>query len=193
MSTRAPGSGRWFAAGYGGLSGFFALDALVREPGTAASLETSRDDQGTTRAIVVSYAVAIVAAPVLRRALPGRLPPALAPAGLGLQAVGLGVRLCSMRALGRAYSRTLRTGEEQEVITTGPYRFVRHPGYAGSLMIWTGFALASGNAWVLTLVGGLLGSAYRRRIAAEEGLLLRTLPSYRDYALRTPRLIPGVW
>ena len=82
---------------------------------------------------------------------------------------------------------------EQQVIDTGPYRLVRHPGYAGSLLIWTGFALSSRSVPVVAAVGALLGPAYRRRIAAEEQLLRRDRPSYPAYTDRTKRLIPFVW
>jgi protein-S-isoprenylcysteine O-methyltransferase Ste14 len=187
--ARRPGSGgrRWFLAGYAGIAGFLALEALTRAPGRAASLETSADDQGTTRMIVAAYAIAAELPLLLRRvpALSGpalRLPPAAAPAGLVLQAAGLGLRAWSMRTLGGSYTRTLQTGAEQAVITAGPYRLIRHPGYTGSLLTWTGFALTSRS-----------GRAYQRRIAAEEQLLARDLPGYGAYQARTKKLVPFVW
>ena len=54
---RSDGGPGWFLAGYVGIAGFLALEALTRKPGRAASLETSADDQGTTRMIVVAYGV----------------------------------------------------------------------------------------------------------------------------------------
>lgn len=79
------------------------------------------------------------------------------------------------------------------VVETGLYRRLRHPGYTGSLLIWTGFALASRSAPVVALVAGLLAPVYRRRIAAEEELLARDVPGYDAYRRRTRRLIPFVW
>jgi protein-S-isoprenylcysteine O-methyltransferase Ste14 len=195
MATRGRGRNGlgWFLAGYAGIAGFGALEALTRQRGRAASLATSADDQGTTRMIVIAYAVAAELPLLLRRVPAPRLPPAAAPAGLVLQATGLGLRAWSMRTLGGSYTRTLRTGEEQAVITAGPYRLIRHPGYTGSLLTWTGFALTSRSVPVLTLVGGLLGRAYKRRIAAEEQLLSRDLPGYADYQQHTKKLIPFVW
>jgi protein-S-isoprenylcysteine O-methyltransferase Ste14 len=195
---RRRGGQGWFLAGYAGIAGFLALEALTREPGRAASLETSADDQGTTRMIVAAYAIAAELPLLLRRvpALGGpalQLPPAAAPAGLVLQAAGLGLRAWSMRTLGGSYTRTLQTGAEQAVITAGPYRLVRHPGYTGSLLTWTGFALTSRSLPVLALAGGLLGRAYQRRIAAEEQLLARDLPGYGAYQARTRKLVPYLW
>lgn len=191
-SRRGPGWG-WFAAGYLGVAGFFALEASVRRPGEASSLDATEDDQGTTATIVGAYAVAGIASPVLRRLPLRRLPGAVGPIGLALQGTGLGLRAWSMRTLGTAYTRTLRSELEHRVVDEGPYALVRHPGYLGSLMIWTGFALTSGSLPVAATVGGMLGQAYRRRIAVEEELLCRDLPGYEAYARRTWRLVPFVW
>jgi len=169
------------------------LEAVTRERGAASSLNASSDDQGSTRAIVAAYAAAICLAPMLRRVPSPRLPRLAGPVGLTLEGVGLAVRAWSMRTLGDAYSRTLRAADEQPVIDTGPYRLVRHPGYAGSLLTWTGFTLTSRSLPVFAVVSALLGQAYERRIAAEEQLLSRELPSYAGYSDRTKKLIPFVW
>lgn len=190
--SRGGGVG-WFVAGYVGVAGFFVLEATTRQRGAASSLTASRDDRGTTRMIVAAYAIAAVAAPLARVVWKPRLPRAAGPMGLGLEAAGLALRAWSMRTLGRSYSRTLRVELAQRTVESGPYRFVRHPGYAGSLLIWTGFALTSRSLPVVEWVGGLLALAYHRRVAAEEALLSRELPGYEAYSRRTKRLIPFVW
>ena len=191
-SAGARGSA-WFLAGYAGVAGFFAVEAATRERGRAASLDASKDDRGTTRLIVAAYVSASLLAPLLRRTPSPRLPRIAAPLGIGLEVAGLGLRAWSMRALGDSYTRTLRADAGQGVVESGPYRLVRHPGYAGSLLVWTGFALASRSVPVIAAVGALLGTAYTRRITAEEALLRRDLPGYAAYCDRTPRLIPFVW
>ena len=183
----------WFLAGYAGVTGFLALEALTRRHGSASSLQASADDQGTTRMIVTAYGLAAELPLLLRRLPVPQLPRALGPAGVLVQACGLGLRGWSMRTLGASYTRTLRADEGQRVIDTGPYRLMRHPGYTGSLLTWTGFALASRSAPVVALVAGLLGRAYQRRIDAEEKLLRRDLPGYVAYSERTKRLIPFLW
>lgn len=181
-------------AGYGGLLGFFFLEYLFRQPGNASTLAPSEGDQGTTRLIVAAYAAA-TNLPLLSRRLPiGRLPRAVARAGVAVQGTGLALRGYSMRALGSSYTRTLRTEPSQQaLVQTGPYRLIRHPGYLGSLLTWTGFALTSRNLPTIALVSGLLGAAYWQRITAEEQLLRRELAGYENYAQRTSRLIPFVW
>jgi protein-S-isoprenylcysteine O-methyltransferase Ste14 len=175
------------------VAGFFALEAATRQRGTASSLDASSDDRGTTRLIVAAYATSVSFAPLLRRTPSARLPRGAAPFGVGLQALGLGLRWWSMRTLGRSYTRTLRTEDAQHVVDTGPYAVVRHPGYAGSLLIWTGFALTSRSVPVVVAVAALLGTAYQRRITAEEALLRRELPAYASYCKRTKKLIPLLW
>jgi protein-S-isoprenylcysteine O-methyltransferase Ste14 len=190
---RTPAGDRWFLAGYAGLAGFFALEATVRQRGRAASLQASDDDAGTTRDIVRAFVLG-AALPMLLRRLPlPRLPRWTAPLGLAMEATGLGIRIWSMRTLGASYSRTLRTGEAQHVVTTGPYRLVRHPGYLGTLLTWTGFGFTSRSLPVVPAVSLLFGRAYARRIAAEERLLTRDLAGYGSYRRRTKRLIPFVW
>jgi protein-S-isoprenylcysteine O-methyltransferase Ste14 len=183
----------WFVAGYAGVAGFLLLEASTRRRGLASSLDASRDDRGSTRMIVAAYATAAIVAPAVRMLRRPQLPPATAPLGLSLEIAGLGLRAWSMRTLGSSYSRTLRVQGAQQVVERGPYRFVRHPGYAGSLMIWTGFALTSRSVAVVEVVGALLSIAYHRRVGAEEALLRRDLPGYAAYSKRTKRLIPFVW
>ena len=122
-----------------------------------------------------------------------QLPQLAGPVGMALQASGLALRTWSMRTLGASYTRTLRTDDQQHVVDTGPYRFVRHPGYAGSLLTWAGFGLTSRSVPVVLLVAALLGRAYRQRIVAEENLLERELPGYAEYIHRTKRIVPFVW
>jgi protein-S-isoprenylcysteine O-methyltransferase Ste14 len=187
-----PARSGWFLAGYAGVAGFFVVERLARRRGTAASLDASGDDQGTTRGIVTASVAAAMLAPLLRRVPIRPLPQRAAPVGLALEATGLILRVWSMRTLGASYSRTLRTTDAQGVVDDGPYRLVRHPGYAGSLLTWTGFALTSRSVPVLIAVTGLLSRAYAHRIRVEEALLRRELPGYLDYCGRTKKLIPFV-
>jgi protein-S-isoprenylcysteine O-methyltransferase Ste14 len=125
----------WIRLGYGGLVGFFVLEGLLRRPGNASSLAASVEDRGTTRMIITAYAIAADLPLVNRRLSVGRLPSAVAPTGLAMQAAGLAVRAESMRRLGSSYTRTLRIEDHQAgLVQSGPYRCVRHPGYLGSLL-----------------------------------------------------------
>ena len=193
MATRSRAERRWLLAGYGGLAGFFALEALTRKRRAASSLAASPDDRGTTRMIVTAYVVAAAAPLTLRRVPLPQLPQLAGRVGVALQASGLALRTWSMRTLGTSYTRTLRTEDDQHVVDTGPYRFVRHPGYTGSLLTWAGFGLTSRSIPVFVLGAALLGRAYQQRIVAEENLLQWELSGYADYSHRTKRLLPLIW
>jgi protein-S-isoprenylcysteine O-methyltransferase Ste14 len=81
----------------------------------------------------------------------------------------------------------------QRVITSGPYRFVRHPGYTGAIAMFIAIPLALASWW------GLLPAAFAIallivRTSWEDSLLRAELSGYADYARRTRyRLLPGFW
>ncbi len=81
----------------------------------------------------------------------------------------------------------------QTVIEAGPYRYIRHPSYAGALITVIGLGLALGNwASLLSMVACVaIGYAYRIRV--EEAALVAALGQpYREYMSRTARLVPFV-
>ena len=84
--------------------------------------------------------------------------------------------------------------EGHRLVTSGPYRYVRHPGYAGSLLAALGIGVALGNLLSLAAMFLLPLVALLRRIAVEEAALEAALGErYREYARSTRRLVPGVW
>jgi len=79
------------------------------------------------------------------------------------------------------------------VCDSGPYQFVRHPGYAGSLLALFGIVLALGSVWTL-IPAALASSITVIRTVLEDQTLLEELPGYRDYTQRVRyRLIPGIY
>jgi protein-S-isoprenylcysteine O-methyltransferase Ste14 len=79
------------------------------------------------------------------------------------------------------------------VITTGPYRMVRHPMYSGLMLLLPGCALVLGSAWGFAPIAMLMAT-FIVRTALEDDALCRELPGYKEYRTRTRyRLIPGVW
>jgi protein-S-isoprenylcysteine O-methyltransferase Ste14 len=179
------------------LMAFLGLERLLRRDVAARSLESGPADRGTTRSIGITYGLAInggFVAPLLNRRGVGRLPAGIAEVGPVCMLAGLALRVWAALSLGTYYTRTLRTVEDQPVVQNGPYRLVRHRGYAGDLLMWFGFGLASGNTVVLGLLASAMGIAYARRIEAEEAMLVQRLgAAYVTYRSRTSRLVPGVF
>lgn len=81
----------------------------------------------------------------------------------------------------------------QTVVSTGPYRYVRHPMYAAFALFVVGTALLLGS-WSGLLGGAILGGLVSRRAVLEERALRDELPGYASYMTRVrSRLIPRVW
>ena len=88
---------------------------------------------------------------------------------------------------------TVQTFTDQKVISTGPYALVRHPMYAGVLVMMTGVPLALDSCWGLAILALVLPGLIWR-ILDEEKLLRRDLPGYAEYAQRVHfRLVPYLW
>ncbi len=87
----------------------------------------------------------------------------------------------------------VQTARAHRVITDGPYRIVRHPMYAGGMLVFLGIPLLLGSWWGVVAVPLLLLGIAPRAVG-EERLLRRELSGYDEYAKRVRfRLIPGVW
>ena len=87
----------------------------------------------------------------------------------------------------------IQTDRGHEVCDSGPYRFVRHPGYAGNLLAVVGIPVALDSAWAFAASAVALAIS-ALRTGLEDRVLQDELPGYREYATRVPyRLLPGLW
>lgn len=115
---------------------------------------------------------------------------------IGLLSLTLGMSLMTWSmAVNTFFSKVVRIQDDRghRVIDSGPYRFVRHPGYVGWILLWPGFILALGSwlAFGLSTIGVV---AIVIRTFLEDGFLQANLDGYGDYSSRVKwRLIPGVW
>jgi protein-S-isoprenylcysteine O-methyltransferase Ste14 len=87
----------------------------------------------------------------------------------------------------------IQTDRKHRVVTSGPYRIVRHPGYAGSVLGALGVPLMLGSWWTFAPAGAVV-LLFIIRTALEDQTLRKELEGYEAYAQRTRfRLIPGIW
>jgi protein-S-isoprenylcysteine O-methyltransferase Ste14 len=115
---------------------------------------------------------------------------------MGLSMILAGFALGSYALIeNRYFSGTVRLQSERghRVVSSGPYRWMRHPGYAGSLLAYLGTPIFLEARWAF-LPALLITATLIIRTALEDGFLQDELAGYRDYAGRVRfRLIPGVW
>lgn len=111
-----------------------------------------------------------------------------------LVAAGYGLAVWAMVA-NRYFSSVARIQSErgQQVMTTGPYRFVRHPSYAGAILAGLALPFMLSALWAL-VPAVAMSAAVTVRTGLEDRMLRAELEGYQDYAARTRyRLFPGVW
>jgi protein-S-isoprenylcysteine O-methyltransferase Ste14 len=111
--------------------------------------------------------------------------------GVVLFVAGLALAVWARIYLGRNWGMPMSERAEPELVTSGPYRFVRHPIYSGILLAVLGSALCTTLFWLAALV--LLGAYFIYSARVEEGLMTSSFPSqYPSYRARTKMLIPFV-
>jgi protein-S-isoprenylcysteine O-methyltransferase Ste14 len=120
------------------------------------------------------------------------MPPAVALVGDGLLALGW-LAIFFVFKENSFTSATIELAPDQKVISTGPYARVRHPMYAGGLVMLAGIPIALGSWWgLLALVATMPALVWR--LLHEEKFLARNLPGYVEYQEKVRyRLIPHAW
>jgi protein-S-isoprenylcysteine O-methyltransferase Ste14 len=185
----------------------WAAQAEIRFGSRARTARAGASDRNSTPALTIAAFVPILGFALGIRSnspglvsslLPGwfrmaQVPgmPAAAWLGVFLGVCGLSLRLWAVMTLRERYTRTLLIQDRQAVESKGPYRWVRHPGYLGSLLSLNGVVLASGN-WIALLASlAATGWAYGYRIKVEERMLLAGLgPAYSEYREQVGALFP---
>ena len=118
----------------------------------------------------------------------------LEPLGLVLLVVGISIRWSAVWTLGKYFTGSVVIKDGHQLIRTGPYKYVRHPSYAGALLAHLGLGLSFGS-WFSLLFSTLpyfVAAAFRMRV--EERALAETFGSeYVNYARTTKRLIPSLY
>jgi protein-S-isoprenylcysteine O-methyltransferase Ste14 len=114
--------------------------------------------------------------------------------GIAVWLGGIFLRLYSIRILGRFFTFDVAIANGHRIVEQGPYRWLRHPSYLGSLLSQVGFGMTLTNWLAMLLPVCCVATAYAYRIPIEEQALVRGLGSdYSDYMRRTWRLIPFVY
>jgi protein-S-isoprenylcysteine O-methyltransferase Ste14 len=112
--------------------------------------------------------------------------------GMSCCATALGLYVWAKVRLGAEYSPCSDSRVANNLIDSGPYRFIRHPIYTANLAWLLGWFIASGSVWiVLNLV--LIAPYFVTSARQEERALAGAVPGYREYLLRTGAFLPRPW
>jgi methyltransferase len=110
-------------------------------------------------------------------------------AGLVILGAGEALRLLCIRELGREWNARAVVAPDLAVVTSGPYRWIRHPNYLGVLLELVGLCLAA-EAWLTLLATGPLHVLVLRRRMRGEDALLERIPGYREAMGAKGALLP---
>jgi protein-S-isoprenylcysteine O-methyltransferase Ste14 len=145
---------------------------------------------------IAGGACAVIAAVLATRLRWARIGGGWIPFAIGeiVVVAGVALRIWAILTLDRLFTFAVGIADDHRVMREGPYRLVRHPGYAGALLALAGIGIALAN-WVSVLI--LLAvpvAVLTVRIGVEEEALTAALgEEYRCYARQTARLVPRVW
>ena len=113
-------------------------------------------------------------------------------AGALLTVIGIGFAIWARVNIGRNWSSRPAMKEHHELVTTGPYAYVRHPIYTGILLAALGTAIMSSIFGIGMLI--FISIFFAFRINKEEKIMLELFPNrYPEYQKHTKRLLPFVW
>jgi protein-S-isoprenylcysteine O-methyltransferase len=140
-------------------------------------------------ALLIAYPLAFVKA----WAFPQRWQLPLFVVGVLLIVLGSLLRRYCWRTLGEYFTGDVKAKPDQPVITSGPYRWVRHPSYTAGMMMFIGIGLALGSWLSFALLTIATIATYAYRVTVEERVLLETIGEpYGRYLKQRKRFIPYV-
>ena len=156
------------------------------------------DDRGTWRWGMSVLLASVFTAVAVRAVVPAAAIPGsrgvILIAGAAVALSGVALRQWSIVTLGRFFTERVTICRDHQVVASGPYRLVRHPGYAGTLLTVAGLAVTLRNWLSLVVVTAGFLVSHIPRILVEERVLEQNLGEpYRQFERARKRLIPGLW
>jgi len=174
---------------------------LVLRPGFRARLRASsaiarRLREWTFFVVTIAITAAVLAALCLTQFRWAAIGSgwAIVVAGELVALAGIALRIWAILTLDQFFTFVVGIADDHRVVQQGPYRVVRHQGYAGALLALLGIGVALANWLSLLMIFLVPMLALVVRIKVEEATLSSALgEEYRAYAQRTARLIPALW
>ena len=175
------------------LLGVYAIEYIVqRFTNPLPHSPAAKSDRGSFQVITIALVLAISLSVCFRIQNIGTLTGLFQWLGLVVMSAGSAFRQWALIHLGHFFSPSVQIEAGHRVINTGPYRWIRHPAYAGMIVIYTGMIMALGT-WLGTLLTfTIVTASLVYRIRVEEQALLTALGNdYHHYMQQTWMLFPG--
>ena len=184
------------------LAGILEFAEVVRQRrrGTGRSLVTSSADRDPASVWLLALtwwpaglAALAAAAGLPRCGVSRRSARPCLLAGVAVTGAGVALRQWAIATLGEYFVGHVQVQPGQTVVSSGPYRWLRHPSYTGQWLEMIGVGLSTGNVVSLATCVLVPLVGITARISGEERELAASLPGYRDYMHGKPRLVPFLW
>jgi protein-S-isoprenylcysteine O-methyltransferase len=179
------------------LAGLFGISEWLLSLSKRSNDKASSRDRQSLTLIWAVIGIAMFFGFGLARAGPDLAPSLAQPlymAGIVLILAGIALRWFAIYWLGRWFTVNVAIAADQQLIDTGPYRYVRHPSYTGALLAFLGIGLCIGKIISLLIIMLPVVAVFSWRIHVEEAVLAHAFGArWQAYAARTRRLIPGVY
>ncbi|MDH3729996.1 MAG: isoprenylcysteine carboxylmethyltransferase family protein [Acidimicrobiia bacterium] len=152
-------------------------------------------NQASTRRTVVAWTFVAIQAALLVALVAGprdetwKISEGVRSAGLGLFIVGVAIGLWAAARLGRGLTPSPLPNGEVDLVTLGPYRWMRHPMYTAVMVMAVAIATRAGSIAAVVLTIALI-VLFNVKAGWEERQLAATFPGYAAYKARTPRFLP---
>ena len=176
------------------LYGFFEVFMNLKQRGK--SIVTTSSDKGSLWLLYILITIGYALSFSIGATKIGRMNhwDAFFAAGVLLTVIGLIIRIQSILTLKQYFTYSVSQVEKHELIETGLYKAIRHPGYLGQLMIFAGISISLSNWLSILLMMIPIAIGYSYRIKVEERFMIEQMgENYLNYQKRTKRIIPMIY
>jgi protein-S-isoprenylcysteine O-methyltransferase Ste14 len=177
---------------------FISIEGKLRKGKEAIDMVPTKEDNSSTRFVGLNFGISMIAITlsIVLNIFSIGYYDAIWTSFVGISgiAIGIFIRISAAKTLGRFYTRILKITDNHQLVEEGLYKFIRHPGYLGVIILFISAGITSRNLLCLLIIVITILPAYLYRISVEEKMLAEQFGDvYRSYQKRSARLIPWIY
>jgi protein-S-isoprenylcysteine O-methyltransferase Ste14 len=188
-----------YSLGYFFIISILLIEIFIRKGENVKSLKTSKYDKRSTKIIAAVYIISIFIisiTPILNKYSIGYIKGKIVIniIGIIMTLFGIIIRIVAIKTLGRFYTRILKETPKHKLITDGIYKYLRHPGYLGNILVFIGLSITMSNYICLIIISIIDISTYNYRMIVEEKMLNELFgEEYKKYQEKSKKIIPLIY